>query len=117
MTIVNETKEGRLVGEQNSLLNLICTVDSATPQNTLEIKFENTSFMSNSSEYILHVFVARKHHHLKHFECIAENVFYRIAKDVQLYIYCKQEVLIYFRGINISDTNEDSNDKKICVHV
>lgn len=89
MKIDNETTGGFVIGEQHSLLDLICTVNSGKPQSTLKYKFENSSVISNSSEYILKSFVARRHHHLKHFECIAENEFYRLAKVVQLYIYCK----------------------------
>lgn len=102
MKIINETKEGLIIGQENLLLNLICTVDIGKPDNTLELKLDNTSIMSNSSEYVQHLFVARRFHHLKYFKCIAENGFYKLAKDIQLYVYCEYNHEVYVHCADVS---------------
>lgn len=89
MAIVNETAEGHLFGQQNVVLDIICTVSSGQPQSTLQLKLRNTSIMSNSTGFIKHSFVAIRNDNLKRIMCIADNSFYRLVKNIQLFIYCK----------------------------
>ncbi|CAC5398175.1 HMCN [Mytilus coruscus] len=95
MEIVNETAEGQIFGQQNSLLYIICTVNSGKPQNTLELKFQNTSLKTDSSDIINYSFIATPEDHLRHFMCIADNIFFTIMRDIQLFIYISPLVHVY----------------------
>ncbi|VDI38721.1 Hypothetical predicted protein [Mytilus galloprovincialis] len=112
MKFVNGTKEGQLFGQQNSVLNIICTVNSGKPQSTLELKLRNISIMSNSSDLIKHSFIARRHDHLKRVMCIADNSFHRLVMNIQLYIYLSPLVHVYAEPS--AEADEGTNITLLC---
>ncbi|XP_071141587.1 MAM domain-containing glycosylphosphatidylinositol anchor protein 2-like [Mytilus edulis] len=112
MKFVNGTKEGQLFGQQNSVLNIICTVNSGQPQSTLELKLRNISIMSNYSDSIKHSFIPRRHDHLKRVMCIADNSFHRLAMNIQLHIYLSPLVHVYAEPS--AEADEGTNITLVC---
>ncbi|CAC5422611.1 unnamed protein product [Mytilus coruscus] len=95
MEIINETSTGKIIGTQDFPVNLICTVDSGVPLNTLEWKNENRSIVGNYSDIVSYSFIATRDQHLKNFTCTANNSFYLVEKKIQLFIYLSPIVKLY----------------------
>lgn len=89
LKIINETSTGKLFWTQDFPVNLICTVNSGVPLNTIEWKNENRSVASNYSDIVSYSFIASRDKHLKNFTCTANNSFYIVEKKIQLFIHCK----------------------------
>lgn len=97
LKILNITDDDTVVGEENHLMNLSCSVDSGKPPETLTWRRDRSIVKQGGPSKIVYSFIPAKTDYNSTFTCEAKNADMKkpLTKSIHINIKCKKTTFIF----------------------